>query len=260
MPENEEPHKMKKVAARFTLNTDLQPLEQKDSKGKIRKCYPLYVHVTYNRKSMRFKSKCHKVFSHPDEVDILCPGFKEFEEKLIEKVIRFEHSLIGLDKPYEMKGLKDRYETYTDSIASVVEKYLRQRLIEQIVNTRSGLVNALDLVYHKENKNDVLVLYQVSEILFENFKQRMNQALRAELETYKLLFPLLNTKVNQDFPMVIDSMDDEFRTEFKSALSSQNAGNDYVIRAFNLIDIAVRDTVKKMMQEAAARKQNTAQE
>ncbi len=250
MIEDNTPSKEKTIAVRFFLNTELQPEELKDSKGIVRKGYSLYLHVTYNRKSMRFKSKYGSVYTDLNKVDSEDPGIMDFERKLIEKVIRFEHRLLGMDKPYEMKGLKDRYEIYTDSLASVIEKYLRPKLLVAINGTNSELVYALDLKDHRENKNHVLLLYSAAEKLFNNFSKQIDQTLKAELETYRRLFDLLNTKIDQDYPLVIDSLDDEFRSEFGKTLERQkNSTSNYITRAFNLIDIAVRDTVKKMYLE-----------
>ena len=210
--------KPKKITVRFFLQKNVHPEATQHDGKKESAAYPLYLYVTYNRKNMQFKSNYGMFYTDMSDVEVWDKGLMAFEEKLIEKIIRYETSQLSDQDEYDMRGLKDKYEIYSTSIHMALEQYLKPKLRMSILKTNNELQHALNLntnYYH----NTVLRLYKVAGLVFDNFFKVLDKPLHEEIEAYKKLDQVLPRVSKYDFPTVIDWLDGSYKKELKLFLN-----------------------------------------
>ncbi len=235
--------RQKKITVNFFLNKNVQPDSIVDGKtGKEKDAYPLYISVTYNRKNMQFKSNYGLFYSDLKSVEA---GLLELEENLINKIIRFEHS--SGDDDYEMKGLSKRYSIYANSLITILEAYLKPKIRLAILSANNELFHALDLNL-QSGKNKVMLLHKAALLLFEDYERKMSAGLKTEIETYQIIYPLLQSKGNYDFPTMIDWMDGKYKQVLREQLEKLGRERECTRDAEKLIDLAVVPFMKQLLQ------------
>lgn len=212
--------KGKKVTIRFYLNKQLEPVTGE----KRKKYYPLYLYITYDRRNMQFRSKYGLYYSSPDEVEA---GLMAFEKNTIRKIIGYESS--STSTPYELKGLRHRYEVYAQSIQQTVEDYIKPKLRVAILKTNDELVTVFDF---NQPQATVGRLYKAAVRLFKDFEKGLPDSLSELLSSYGVLECIWGTSIvrGYDFPTLIDWVAGEYPpilevglTRLKIPLTKQKA-------------------------------------
>lgn len=227
--------KPKKITVRFFLQKKVQPHAVLG--------YPLYIYLTYNRKNMQFKSLYGKYYAEMKDVN---KGIMDFEKKRVEKIIRYETSLLSNQDKYEMKGLKDKYKIYATSIHKVMEHFLKPKLKIAIDNNGNDLFRALnlDILGHD---NTVLRLYRIAGMISNNFLTNLDKTLFEEIKMYKKFSKLLHATYEFRFSTVIDWLNGSYKKQLNILLSKQIKGNPEMISNINnLISKAVDDKLKEI--------------
>ena len=229
----------KKITVRFFLQKKVHPEATQHDGKKESPAYPLYLYVTYNRKNMQFRSNYGMFYMDMTDVEVMDKGLMGFEEKLIEKIIRYETSQLSAQDEYDMRGLKDKYEIYSTSIHMALEQYLKPKLRMSILKTNNELQHAMNLntsYYH----NTVLRLYKVAGLIFDNFFKVLDKTLHEEIEAYKKFDQVLPRVSKYDFPTVIDWLDGSYKKELSLFLNKVFKSKPELISGvINLIDKAV---------------------
>ena len=175
---------LSKITIKFFLNRNLAPMQQH---GKL--FYPLYILVTFKRKSTQFKSKSDQYFEDIDNLKKDRPDILQFEERILRKMIEYEIENLGEDK-FTLKGVSERYPYYATSIYIALETYLKDKLQKQMFSGGDPLA----MVPNYENPAvTVPLLYTAAVRLFPGFENKMPAQLIEELqayEHYQTLFPL----------------------------------------------------------------------
>lgn len=241
-----EQHKQKKITVSFYLNRKLNPTGvTTNEKGKNVNMYPLYLTVTYNRKSTQLKSNYGLSYANEKDVE---DGLTDFEERVIAKIIRNDASLQSEGEEYDMKGLKEKYETFAISLYTYLEIYLKPRLRLEILKTNDELLKALDLS-KGVGKNSVLLLFRAAEKLFDNFLEKMDSGLMEDIKTYERMMPLLRCD-NYEFPTLIDWIDGSIREEFGTLFPNGDSKSaESIDRSMKLVGDAVMKMIKNMAKE-----------
>lgn len=112
----------KKVTVKFYLNQDVKGRRLKIGEGVM---FPLYVRVTYNRKTTRFPL-ANNWFPKKNEENL--EDIKELKtfKTIIEKVIAFEVNRVG--ESYQISGLGDRMKTFSSTLRTGIEGLLNEAL------------------------------------------------------------------------------------------------------------------------------------
>lgn len=234
--------RQKKITVNFFLNKNVQPDAIVDVKGKTRDAYPLYISVTYNRKNMQFKSNYGMFYCDLKDVE---KGLMECEVRIINKIIRYEHS--DGDEDYGMKGLSKRYSIYAHSLYMTAEKYLKPKLRLAIMATNNEMFHTLNLNVDY-SRNRALLLYKAAQTLFDNFMSKASASLKAEMELYGDLAPLLQSKGNYDFPTNIDWIDGSYKSELRAELEKLGKDKEVIRETERLIDLATHSSLKELLR------------
>lgn len=230
--------KEKKVKISFFLNKNVKPVTliiEGKRKGII---YPLYIAVTFNRKNMQFKSKFKS--SYQDENKIPA-DLKAFEERQLTKIIRYENAMLKKNEEFDMKGLSVKYDSYTNPLKTLLEKYLKQRLASGIYDSHNKLLFVLNLDA-TNTAITVPALYTAAGKLDQKFYDEMDQVLKADIEIYEKLLPVLRS-MRFDFPTVIDWLDGSYKEELKMRFANvSNDNEDFIEKVSKMIDGAIAKT------------------
>lgn len=239
--------KQKKISVRFFLNKNLQSDLIIGPNGKKQNGFPLYLYITYKRMNMKFKSKYGAFYNQLEDVELRDPGLLAFEEKLITKIIRFEDSFLHVTREYELKGIKERYDFFSVSLFSAIEKYLKPKLRIEILKMKSDFRQGLNLNRDTPH-NTVLILYKMAEVLFENFQNEIDKNVKQEIETYYEFFSLIRSQGKYNFPTIVDWMDGSFVDELHKLVKKKN-GND--TKLISRIDNIINEAIQKIRKESA---------
>jgi len=228
--------KEKKITVKFYLNTMLDAA----TGDKGQKYYPLYIQVTYNRKNMQLKSKYGEYYEKMDKVN---KELMQFEEKMLCKVIRHESSLISGE--YDMKGLKQKYEIYSGSVAEALENYLKPKLRLMILKTKDWLVPVLNF---NDSRATTGRLYQAASKLFPDLEWFMNVKLQEELEAYSYyqrLYPEIF--LSYTFPTLIEWAEGSYKKDLETKLKTTYKNKPEIIKKVTvLIEEAVAKNLKQL--------------
>ena len=187
--------KRSKITVKFFLNKNLAA---RGEKGKA--LYPLYILVTYQRKSTQLKSHFGGYMEDIEFLNTHHRGLVEFEAKTLQKVIEYEADKYG-DK-FTLAGIGERYHQYATPINNALERYLKEMLEKEMKATLEPMAIVPDY------KNPLIssgLLYLAALRLIHDFDQKISPQLKGELEvnnSYFLLFPKLAGVYS--FPTVID--------------------------------------------------------
>jgi hypothetical protein len=187
--------KLPKLTIKFFLHKNLSPIRKG---GK--EYYPLYILVTYHRKSTQLKSKFGDYSEDLESLNKKNPGLLEFEERILRKMIEYETELKG--NKFSLVGLSERYEHYATSIYGAVQDYLKERLEKEMKATFDPMAIIPD--YHNPQIG-VSLLYMAALRLLPDFDKKITLELKDDLlanEHYYLLFPIIPGIYS--FPTVID--------------------------------------------------------
>lgn len=225
----------KKITVKFFLNEAVEPIMGESKK----KHYPLYVQVTYNRKNMQFKSKYSEYYERLDEVK---PSLLRFEERVIKSIVSYEAA--NLKGEYDLKGLKKKYEVYSNSILEVLEHYLKPKLRLAVFKPGSELSMVLNFTDANVTVN---MLYKAAQLLFKDFDSYFPDTVKEELEAYNHYQKFYRPVLAYNFPTLIDWVDGSYRRELEKKLDDAFKNKPELIKAINaLIDHSVKEKLKEL--------------
>jgi len=227
--------KAKKITVKFFLNRVLESVT--NEKG--RASYPLYIQVTYNRKNMQLKSKYAGYYYDLKEVK---PGLMEFEERILRKMITYESG--QTKEEYDLKGLKRKYDIYSESVHEAVETYLKPKLRLAILKTNHDLTTVLDF---NSSHATVARLYEAAQRLFPDFTKNLEAKLHGELTTYEQFRKLYKEPFfTYTFPTVIDWVDGGYQEELTNNLKTVYKNQPETVKAVLSL---IGHTVTKRLQQ-----------
>jgi len=205
--------KRSKITVKFFFNKNLAA---KSEKGK--ELYPLYILVTYQRKSTQLKSHYGGYLEDIEILNTHYSGLVEFEARTLQKVIEYEAEKYG-DK-FTLTGIGERYHLYATPIHNALERYLKERLEKEMKATLEPMAIIPD---YKNPLISASLLYMAALRLIHDFDQKISRQLKGELEvnnSYFLLFPKLAGVYS--FPTVIDWENGNHKKEIKQEFSQFN--------------------------------------
>jgi len=178
----------KKVTIKYFLNEDLSPAVYYTEEGIELNLFPLYVRVTYNRQSTRFKfSPSIHIEQNADIEEFFKERKIEFllteKEEIIERLIRYEANSYG--EKFTLKGLGNRllfYETSViDFLLNIGEDF--ERLDELVKESK------FDYLIGKPSNNPyvklgIAYLTLGKEPLINNFSSILEKMITASITYY----------------------------------------------------------------------------
>lgn len=204
--------KPKKITVKFFLNKAVQPVvEGKDKR------YPLYMLITYNRKNTMMKSHYGGYYKNLEEAETQhYPGFLDFEERNVQKAIRYEISRQG-DR-FDLKGIYKKYEAYCMGIHVLFAKYLKEGLWTALMRTdRFEYVKALNF---EDPSVPFEVLYDISRKIFTLDKILAKEFIEAA-EVYNTFNKLYQASFFQyTFPTIIEWLDQSAQEDYRNKLQA----------------------------------------
>ena len=232
--------KQKKITIKPFLNQKLEP-ECSDQDGKT--LYPLYIQVTYDRKNTQIRSKYGTYYD--DLNDTMLLNLKEFESKILYKVIEYETR--DINRPYDLKGLKNKYDVYSMSIHIVMDDYLKWKLEKALQRTNSELMFVLKYEGFKCNFEN---LYKAAQLLFKNLAEFIPADFKQEIKAFTLLSKLQPlSRREYDFPTVIDWKDESFKSLFEKKLSKELNNKRAVTEMIKITDKIINDRLKNIIEK-----------
>ncbi|WP_304237253.1 hypothetical protein [Jiulongibacter sediminis] len=179
------------------LNTQLDP--QKSNQGLE---YPLYFRVVYQRKSTMLKS-IHNEYMSLLRADQL-PNSVKNEIDELETLISFFTG--GFTNPFDLTGLKEKYQRAQKPAIQVIDNAFRDRLKENLSQLTSPLKYALNIgESSKVYRNNILV-----EAIYKLFDYDDVDLLLKDTEDFRTIYHLFQRN-NQDYDeiRVIDFLSEQ---------------------------------------------------
>jgi hypothetical protein len=231
--------KQKKLTIKPFLNKLLNS-EASDAEGNP--YYPLYYQISYNRKNTHIRSFYGLFYRDLDEIK---NGLIGFEIKILRKLIAFETN--NLQNPYELKGLKPKYEVVLISMSSTWSEYLKTKLKLAVQRTKGDLMFVLEFSGFKRDFDN---LFAACKLLFKDFEKKSIAAeFKAEIEAYEIFrdfCPAFRTEY--DFPTIMDWIDGSCRKEFEAWLTNRKKNNQKKTEILKITDKIVIDRIKNIVQ------------
>lgn len=202
--------KPKKITVKFFLNKTVHPIVE----GKEKR-YPLYMLITYNRKNTMMKSHYGGYYKDLKEVEKQhYPGFLDFEERNVQKTIRYEIAKQG--ESFDLKGIHKKYEGYCIGIDVLFGRYLKNALWPLLMRTdQYELVKALNFTDPGVQFDS---LFYISQKVF-NLDKLLSKEFTEEIEVYTTYMKLYQASFFQyTFPTVIEWLDQSAIEDYRSKL------------------------------------------
>lgn len=203
--------KSKKITIKFFLNKTIKPIKEKNALT-----YPLYMLLTYNRRSTMLKCHYGKYYKDMESIEKThYPGFLAFEERIVKKTIEYEISRQGAR--FDIKGIGHEYEKYCLGIDLLLENYMKSKLWTYIMMKEPfEYSNALNW---NSDKVSFSTLYNMAERLYDDFEDHFPKSLQNDLEIYMIYMKLYNSSFYQySFPTVIEWLDTSAEQDYRSKL------------------------------------------
>ncbi len=231
-------NKLKKITIKPFLNHNLSP-ECTDGSGK--EYYPLYIQVTYDRKNTQLRSKYGNYYLSLNDAGLA--KLIAFETKVLTKIIEFETSQSEGD--YDLKGLKNKYTTYSISVHYAVSEYLKVKLKAAIKRTNNELMHVLKFEGFKSGFDN---LYKASQLLFPNLEEKITAEFKKQMEAFHLMNKLHPIGSGEySFAALIDWKDNSFKSKFEASLNKELKQNKkQVSETLAIIDKIVAENLKSI--------------
>lgn len=232
-------NKIKKITVKFFLNEAVKPVKE----GNVL-TYPLYMLLTYNRRSTMLRSHYGKYYKDLKSIEKTSyPGLLAFEERIITKTILHELSLQG--EKFDIKGIGEKYDKYCLGIDYLFEKYMKSRLY--------GLIQRLEpfefsiALNPNNDKVSFDTLFNMASKLYEDFDNIASKSLQHELESYLVFMRLYQSSFYQyTFPTIIEWMDQSAIEDYRSKLKLIYKKNDNKINeSIELINRIMNSSLKE---------------
>jgi hypothetical protein len=169
---------MNKITVKHFLNTDLQPGENKELKYTVMShksdllfympgppSYPLYIKITYMRKTTQVRSFILNSFSSLDEAFNRYGELLQAEQRMIEYVVANEAKKDGI--AFSLKGISDKNKIYNLHIANYIRDKIAEQFNQFIKKTGSPFRKLLTIDLQRDIKPETYFL-AAKKILGEN--------------------------------------------------------------------------------------------
>ncbi|NVO11642.1 MAG: hypothetical protein HXX16_16895 [Bacteroidales bacterium] len=141
--------KLGKITVKHFLNTALSDrgcavsiLDEKGNPCPLAPLYPLYVKITFMRKTTQQKSIINQDFATMEEAYSKYRAILSGEARMIEDVIRREYQ--NLNRKVELRGLARKCEVYRKELVELVfEGYLWGDFAREVLKSRTGYMRLL---------------------------------------------------------------------------------------------------------------------
>ena len=145
--------KGKKITIKYFLNIRL-PFEpefyeitedDKDS-TELKKYYPLYFQITYNRKSTQLKCFTDSAYYHDiNDIDEKIKAELQKQMNLLKRIVAYETR--HLPQSYSLRGIRERYLFYATSLMEIIEESVYSKYNDVLPQTKSEYMRMLSQVY-----------------------------------------------------------------------------------------------------------------
>ena len=223
--------KPKKITVRFFLNETVKPVKEGHAMT-----YPLYMLLTYNRRSTMLRSHYGGYYKDLKQIDkVHYPGLLNLEERIVQKTI--QHELLEQGEKFDIKGIGNAYEKYCIGIDVLLDRYMKNQLWNMVVRLEpQEYAFALNF---SEPKVSFQTLYGMASKLFPHFEKLQSKEFKEELEIYTSYLKLYQGAFFQyAFPTVIEWLDKSAVEDYKTKLAKlYNKKNESMIRrSFEVIN------------------------
>ncbi|MCR6641057.1 MAG: hypothetical protein NVV82_19215 [Sporocytophaga sp.] len=214
--------KNKKITIKFFLNKSVKPVKEGNTLT-----YPLYMLLTYNRRSTMLRCHYGKYYKDMKSIEkIHYPGFQKFEERIIIKTIQYQLAKQG--EKFNIKGIGIPYEKYCIGIDHLFDKYMKSILRDCLMRLEPfEYFNALDW-----NKDNVTfdTLFEMASKLYGDFEKLAAKMIGYDMEAYLVFMKLYQSSFYQyTFPTVIEWLDKSAIEDYKTKLQLIYKKNEKLI-------------------------------
>jgi hypothetical protein len=189
-----------KITAKHFLNTLLAPKEavNGNSPDKPSPLYPLYVKITFMRKTTQMRSCIDDNYSTIEEAYKKEGDKMEAETRMIEDVIAREYKKLG-DK-FELRGIANKCEAYQRSLTELIfGQYLWLDFFNVVVRDNTEHKRML---LTRLPKTRAITYYHAALKLIENNEEL--QKLNDQFENYEIIERSLRVKRTEPYATVFD--------------------------------------------------------
>jgi hypothetical protein len=231
--------KSRKITVKFFLNQTVKPIKEGNSLT-----YPLYMLLTYNRRSTMLKCHYGKYYKDLKSIEkVHYPGFQLFEERIITKTIQHEISRQG--EKFDIKGIGQKYEKYCVGIDVLFENYMKERLKSFIIRLEPFEYSIPIDWQNKKVSFDTL--FDMASKLYADIEKHTPKIFQDELEAYIVFMKLYHSSFYQyNFPTIIEWLDKSSIEDYKAKLGLIYKKNEKRIKeSIALIDRIVNSELEK---------------
>ena len=204
--------KPKKITVKFFLNKTVKPIKE----GNV-STYPLYILLTYNRKSTMLRSHYGGYYKDLKQINkVHYPGLLELEERIVKKTVAFEAE--QKKDLFDLKGTHEKYDKYAMGIDTLLDSYMKGQLWNMVIRLEpQEYAFALNF---NEPKVSYRTLYAIASRLFTNFEKLQSKEFKEEIEVYNTYLKLYQGAFFQyAFPTIIEWMDKSAVEDYKAKLT-----------------------------------------
>lgn len=248
---------MKKISVKHFLNTSLKSdkdrgrisLVTEDKEGnrlasedrkKVQK-YPVYIKITYNRKTTQMKSEITEYFSAIEDVYTNYPGKISKEVSRMHNAITYEVEKHG--EGFKLKGINQRINKYGKTITNLLYDHLSEKFTKALEDSQSEFAGLL--LPFTIFKADIGILNRAALRLIDNFDE-LSTSFKDEIKVYEVFTALFETKDTELNVAILDWIYADYK-----AIAQEKFGkvmfNDTVLvkKGIDLIDNLVKKELKK---------------
>lgn len=201
--------KPKKITVKFFVNKTVKPeLHDKEKR------YPLYMIVTYNRRTNTLKSLYGGFYKDIQQVEKNSPGLLSFEEKVVQKIISYE--LSRDTENFDIKGIHVKYDMYSKSIEQILSESLKKAL--WVVVVKIDPKEYSQALNFSNGRVSFETLYAICQKIYPKLDATLSKKLQEEIDVllnFKKLYPSF---FSYTFPTVIDWIDKSVLDDYKNKL------------------------------------------
>ncbi|RYU94748.1 hypothetical protein [Emticicia agri] len=222
------------------LNDKLKPVKEETGfRGKIIKYYPLYYRVTYNREGTMIKSRFEDSYK---EIEDVPKRILEEEESLLRSIVEYETD--GLIGDFDLKKLKNKYETYSKGVHICLDEHIRSR-VKRILGriNNNPVINIINIGKYAPN-NQAETLVKVCQQLIPNFNKIAGDEFAEDFKAYQIYMDTFNIIRLTYTPTVTNWLSDATQIEMKEKLRSKGLLVRDIMPIINTITHILEDSIR----------------
>ena len=180
-----------KINVRHFINKNLKPYWSPYSGYSDE--YPLYVQITFARKNTQIKSHFDNFYTSIDVALTEHKHILDLESNWLERIIAYEYETKGKD--FNLKGFGQRYPVYSAAIPVIIDKELKKKFTEALINTESEFRN---LLLPKDQHVSIITYHKAACILTKNkIDKNISMDFKKQIEAAGEYFELYWDEKNQ---------------------------------------------------------------